>query len=127
MPRPLSRPEDLKLKKGNYFHLRDNYKLPKHPIVLCRGLAGFDLLILMQLPNFKANTQLGSDEPQQNISKMPSEITHSVKASSLELKYWYGIEEALVKAGIDVITSKVPPFESNAARAHLQLLYLLYF
>ncbi|RKP29785.1 alpha/beta-hydrolase [Metschnikowia bicuspidata] len=119
VPRPLSRPEDLKLIKDNYFHLRDNYKPPKHPIVLCHGLAGFDSLILMQLPNFKANTQLGSDEPQQNISKMPSEITDSVKASSLALNYWYGIEEALVKAGIDVITAKVPPFESIAARAHL--------
>jgi len=48
-------------------------------------------------------------------------LVFDVKALQEELK------EALVKAGIDVITSKVPPFESNAARAHLQLLYLLYF
>lgn len=116
---PLTKPEDLRLIKDKYYHLRDDYKPPKYPIVLCHGLSGFDTLILLQLPQFKASVKKGSDQPQENLKEMSEEVTDSVKSQSVGVSYWYGIEEALVKAGVDVITAKVPPFDSIADRANL--------
>lgn len=116
---PLAKPEDLKLIKDKYFHLRDDYKPPKYPIVLCHGLSGFDTLILLQLPQFKASVKKGSENPEENLKKMLSEVTEQVKSSSVMVNYWYGIEDALAKVGADVITAKVPPFDSISDRAKL--------
>lgn len=116
---PMTKPEDLMLIKDKYFQLRTDYKPPKYPIVLCHGLSGFDTLILLQLPQFNASVKKGSDEPDKDLNKVSTEVTESVKKSSVMVNYWYGIEEALVKAGTDVITAKVPPFDSISDRAKL--------
>lgn len=116
---PMTKPEDLMLIKDKYVNLRDSYTPPKYPIVLCHGLSGFDSLILMQLPQIKDSVKKGDLNPDENLTKVTDEVTEKVKSSSLMVNYWYGIEEALNKVGADVITAKVPPFDSIMDRAKL--------
>ncbi|PVH15521.1 uncharacterized protein CXQ87_003363 [Candidozyma duobushaemuli] len=94
---------DIKLIKGKFSKLRDHYGVPKHPIVLCHGLSGFDTLNLFELPQF-ADTDLEM-------------IAESVQGSGISVNYWHGIEDALTKAGASVITARVPPFGTIDQRA----------
>lgn len=116
---PLNNPEDLNLITDKYFKLRKNYSPPKYPIVLCHGLSGFDTLVLLKMPQLKPNAKkrdLGIDE---NLGKVSFEVARSVQNSNLMFNYWYGIEDALRKAGVEVITAKVAPFDSISHRAQL--------
>lgn len=94
--------------------LRDDYKPPKYPIVLCHGLSGFDTMTLLQFPQIK--TFDSAKNPEKDLQKVSEEVTSK---SSIMVNYWHGIEEALTKAGATVITAKVPPFGTIADRAAL--------
>lgn len=100
---------DIQLIKDKFSKLRDHYGVPKHPIVLCHGLLGFDTLKLFDIPPF-ANSDLEG-------------VVKDVKSSGILVNYWHGIEDALTKAGALVITARVPPFGSIEQRAqHLDKL-----
>ncbi|OBA21021.1 alpha/beta-hydrolase [Metschnikowia bicuspidata var. bicuspidata NRRL YB-4993] len=94
--------------------LRDDYRPPKYPIVLCHGLSGFDTMTLLQFPEIRAFP--GSKKPEHDLEKVAEEVNPS---SSIMVNYWHGIEDALTKAGAKVITAKVPPFGTIADRAAL--------
>ncbi|CAI5757569.1 unnamed protein product [Candida verbasci] len=89
-----------KLLKSEYSKLRDNYKAPKYPIVLCHGFSGFDRLSL--LPRLKTNQ---------------TSVDQALEKSLIELDYWYGIKNALEKLGSTVFVAKVPAFGDIKSRA----------
>lgn len=106
---------DLKIIKDKFRLLKEKYNAPKYPIVLCHGLSGFDTLVLFQAPQFAWNTT----EDLKQFGKRLEDVSHEVDSGSVMLNYWYGIEEALKKAGCKVFTAKVPAFGTIQERAEL--------
>lgn len=81
-------------------HLRSAYTSPKHPIVLCHGLSGFDRLTLVPRPHWGRPT------------------TTNPVLGLVYFDYWAGILDVLTKYGSTVLTARVPPFGTVAHRAH---------
>jgi len=106
---------DLKIIKDKFRELKEKYNPPKHPIVLCHGLSGFDTLTLFQAPQFAWN----NTENFKEYGKRLNDVSNEVGSGSVMLNYWYGIEEALKEAGCKVLTAKVPPFGTIEERAKL--------
>lgn len=92
--------DDERVKKlGKAFHdeyskLKSKYRTPKHPIVLCHGLLGFDSM------------RLGEFEP---LSIPPLAVIH----------YWKGIKEALEANGNEVFITRVPRTATVEERAEI--------
>ncbi|GEQ67556.1 hypothetical protein JCM33374_g1221 [Metschnikowia sp. JCM 33374] len=103
---------DALLITDKFSSIRDDYRPPKYPIVLCHGLSGFDTMTLLQLPQVKAFAS--EKNPERDLEKVSDEVTSQ---ASIMVNYWHGIEHALTKAGAKVITAKVPPFGTIADRA----------
>ncbi|AOA61903.1 Lipase 2 [Komagataella phaffii CBS 7435] len=80
--------------------IRDDYKAPRYPLVLCHGLSGFDKVVL--LPSLKFLSAAGTRRPE---------------LSGFSIDYWNGIKEALQDIGCTVLTGKVPPFGTIRERA----------
>lgn len=112
---PQDTPQDLKLIKDKFKALKEKYNPPKHPIVLCHGLSGFDTLVLFQAPQFPWSNTADLKE----FGKRLKDVSDEVDSGSVMLNYWYGIEDALKKAGCKVLTAKVPPFGTIEERAKL--------
>lgn len=77
-----------------YSSLRESYGTPKHPIVLCHGLLGFDSM------------RIGEIEP---LSIPPLAVIH----------YWKGIKEALEANGNEVFITRVPRTATVEERAEI--------
>ena len=75
-----------------YRNLKVHYDCPKHPIVLCHGLLGFDSM------------RIGEIEP---LNIPPLAVIH----------YWKGIKEALEANGNEVFITRVPRSGSVEDRA----------
>lgn len=106
--------QDMKIIKDKFKELKEKYNPPQYPIVLCHGLSGFDTLVLFEAPQFPWNS---SDRAK--FGRRLKDVSHEVDSGSLMLNYWYGIEDALKKAGCKVFTAKVPPFGTIEERAKL--------
>lgn len=105
----------MKIIKDKFRLLKEKYNPPKYPIVLCHGLSGFDTLVLFEAPQFAWN----NTEDLKQFGKVLKDVSHEVDSGSVMLNYWYGVEEALKKAGCNVFTAKVPPFGTIQERAEL--------
>ncbi|KAL5533990.1 hypothetical protein ACEPAG_450 [Sanghuangporus baumii] len=73
--------------EGEEEHLRKKYLAPKHPVVFCHGLLGFD------------NVKIGPSIAPMNVS------------------HWRGIKEVLEARGIEVLVTRVPATSSPMERA----------
>lgn len=89
--------KDSRFLPSDYQTIREKYQTPKHPIVLCHGLCGFDSLDFNPLDNLP------------KYLKFPN------------FSYWHGIKEALVANGMQVHTMAVPPTASIESRARVLL------
>lgn len=122
--------DDL-LIKDKYRTLRDDYRPPKYPLVLCHGLSGFDTLTLLRFPPIqKEHVSKNYEESHPNSEKshgkgnqyetdLQSVSEQVTSNASILVNYWHGIEQALTKAGAKVIIAKVPPFATISERAQL--------
>lgn len=77
-----------------YSTFKSHYETPKHPIVLCHGLLGFDSL------------RIGQVDP---LNIPPLAVIH----------YWKGIKEALEANGSEVFITRVPRTASVQERAEI--------
>lgn len=77
-----------------YNTIRSSYRTPKHPIVLCHGLLGFDS---MRLGEFES------------LQIPPLAVIH----------YWKGIKEALEANGNEVFITRVPRTATVEERAEI--------
>lgn len=77
-----------------YSALRAEYRTPKHPIVLCHGLLGFDSM------------RIGEIEP---LGIPPLAVIH----------YWKGVKEALEANGNEVFITRVPRTATVEERAEI--------
>lgn len=77
-----------------YSALKSEYKTPKHPIVLCHGLLGFDSMRIGEIE------QLGVP---------PLAVIH----------YWKGVKEALEANGNEVFITRVPRTATVEERAEM--------
>lgn len=99
---------DMNYITDKFSAVREKYQTPKHPMVLCHGLLGFDTLTLFQAPSIAG---IGGKELEN--------AAEQVRKSGIMLNYWHGIEDALTAAGATVITAKVPAFGTIEERARL--------
>ncbi|ODQ80344.1 hypothetical protein BABINDRAFT_7784 [Babjeviella inositovora NRRL Y-12698] len=88
--------------------IRDDYKAPRYPLILCHGFSGFDRLILVPSFGQIKNYVLG---------KTSHSFNDRLNSGLFYFDYWYGIREALEEQGSSVLTAKVPPFGTIAQRA----------
>ncbi|KAM9922331.1 hypothetical protein OXX59_005895 [Metschnikowia pulcherrima] len=115
--------DDAVLITDKFRDLRDDYHPPKHPIVLCHGLSGFDTMSVLQFPQIQAfpaekSPEVSAKAPKKDPEKDLEKVSREVNSKSpFMVNYWHGIEEALTQTGVTVITAKVPPFGTIAARA----------
>ncbi|QLG70180.1 hypothetical protein HG535_0A01190 [Zygotorulaspora mrakii] len=99
--------------------LREKFRAPKNPIVLCHGLSGFDKLIL--IPSLTQLTKLLYNHLQ-GLNRESFIVDHSNSEELgnrgiLEVEYWIGVKERLEQKGCTVITASVPSFGSIEERA----------
>ncbi|CCE85998.1 Piso0_005642 [Millerozyma farinosa CBS 7064] len=97
---------DEKLIKDTFKVLKDSYKHPRYPLVLCHGFSGFDKLDI--IPRLGLFDQKITDK---------NSIAKAATKSVLSLDYWRGIEYSLEKIGSKVLVAKVPPFAEIHSRA----------
>ncbi|CCE87103.1 Piso0_005642 [Millerozyma farinosa CBS 7064] len=99
---------DEKLIKDTFKVLKDSYKHPRYPIVLCHGFSGFDKLDI--IPRLGLFDQKITDK---------NSIAKAATKSVLSLDYWRGIENSLERIGSKVLVAKVPPFAEIHSRARV--------
>lgn len=99
---------DEKLIKDTFKVLKDSYKHPRYPIVLCHGFSGFDKLNI--IPHLGFFDQKLTDK---------NSIAKAATKSVLSLDYWRGIEHSLERIGSKVLVAKVPPFAEIHSRAQV--------
>ncbi|ODV86049.1 hypothetical protein CANARDRAFT_7410 [[Candida] arabinofermentans NRRL YB-2248] len=98
---------------SKYANLRDDYQMPKYPIILCHGFSGFDKLIT--IPSLKLKDWFTSGP-----NKTDTELAKSGNSTGIELfEYWHGIKKELRSRGAKVIVAKVPPFASLETRSKI--------
>jgi len=102
-----------RLTRPNY----TKYTPPKHPIILCHGLSGFDTLIL--IPSVRTLINVISNAVSNINSEyfVMTEKQDEVKKNVLEVEYWIGVKRILEAKGCTVFITKVPPFGSIEERA----------
>lgn len=81
----------LRLFTNEFAQLRQSYKTPRYPVVLCHGLLGWDRVRLLPV---SAPVDIG-------------------------ISYWHGIKEALAQRGVTVISGNVAPVGSIEVRAQM--------
>ena len=94
---------------------RPNYKKytpPKHPVILCHGLSGFDTLILIPSVKMLVNVIAKAIDSNNSENFVPTD-----DKNILEVEYWTGVRELLESKGCKVFTARVPPFGSIEDRA----------
>ncbi|KAG7806367.1 hypothetical protein KL921_004764 [Ogataea angusta] len=97
------------LYKFNSF--RDEYQIPKYPIVLCHGFSGFDSLV--SLPAVELFHKAKSKEA--SAREMAQEADTKIEF----FEYWHGIRKELRARGCQVLVAKVPPFATIETRSKI--------
>lgn len=101
--------------------VRNEYKVPQNPVVLCHGLSGFDKLIFV--PSIRHLTKLISNGIKTQVSDYSSghDLDHEdmnfANNGLLEAEYWIGIKKHLESKGCKAILTKVPGWGSIEERA----------
>lgn len=82
---------------------------PKHPLVFCHGLLGFDYLGPASLPPYVHNS-----------SKDAILLTSdTLSKHSLQISHWRGIREVLEANGCEVMITRVPATSSTKVRSEI--------
>lgn len=95
----------------NTLQRKEEYRMPKNPIILCHGLSGFDRIMVLPSLDLIVRLLKGQVKPDDFISLDDS---HN---GSISLEYWFGIQEELKARGCEVFVAKVPGFGSIEERA----------
>ncbi|KAH3683024.1 hypothetical protein WICPIJ_005993 [Wickerhamomyces pijperi] len=90
---------------------KQDYRVPKNPIILCHGLSGFDRIMVLPSLDLIFRLIKGDVRPEDFVSLDDSQN------GSVSLEYWYGIEEELRSRGCEVFVAKVPGFGSIEERS----------
>ncbi|KAG7795225.1 hypothetical protein KL929_004356 [Ogataea haglerorum] len=94
-----------------YNSIRDDYQVPKYPIVLCHGFSGFDSLV--SLPAVELFHQAKHKEA--SAKEMAREADTKIEF----FEYWHGIRKELLARGCQVLVAKVPPFATIETRSKI--------
>ncbi|CDK26864.1 unnamed protein product [Kuraishia capsulata CBS 1993] len=106
--------EDIVLDKFNA--LRNDYRMPQYPIVLCHGFFGFDQLLILPNPSTvkrKLLSWFGYEQPQGK-----SDVQYAAEDYKL-WEYFKGVGKELRARGLTVLIARVPPFGTVEERAQV--------
>ncbi|KAG7872168.1 hypothetical protein KL938_005375 [Ogataea parapolymorpha] len=91
--------------------IRDDYQVPKYPVVLCHGFSGFDSLV--SLPAVKLFHKAKIKEAS------AKEMAQEADTRFEFFEYWHGIRKELLVRGCQVLVAKVPPFATIETRSKI--------